>query len=149
MLSQDILLPQRLVLAVFAFEEDGAGFHGSEAVPDSGGDVEDGDGAAGEHVDGGGEDAGVIVEVLLEVTTQANNGLGGGAVTMDGHHRTRLNGVEHALGVVFGTIPKIQVHPKPRRRLGLLGEFIQNGLSYFHCALCLDCYLGRAWSLIS
>lgn len=74
-------------------------------MPDSG----------GEHVDGGGEDAGVIVEVLLEVATKANDGLGRISMTMDRHHRTQFNGVEHPLGVVFRTIPKIRVHPEKRR----------------------------------
>lgn len=47
-------------------------------MPDSG----------GEHVDGGDEDAGIIVEVLLEVATKANDGLGKISMTMDRHHRT-------------------------------------------------------------
>lgn len=47
-------------------------------MPDSG----------GEHVDGGDEDAGIIVEVLLEVATKTNDGLGRISMTMDRHHRT-------------------------------------------------------------
>jgi len=70
-------------------------------MPLSDGDVEDG--SAGEHVDSIGEVALVIVEVFHKVASHANAGLAGVKMTMDGHHRTRLDSVQHPLGMIrFG-----------------------------------------------
>ena len=119
----DIPLPDRHVGAVFDFEEDGAGGEALEGVPLAGGDVEE-EGAGG-HVDDLRQASVGIVEVLLEVTAEADDRLGGGRVPMDGQDRARLDGVQHALGAIGRRIPQVQVHPQPRRRLRPRRQFVQ------------------------
>ena len=50
----------------------------------AGGDVDEG--AAGEHVDGFGQTAFLIVKVFFEMPAEADYRLGGGSVTMDGQN---------------------------------------------------------------
>ena len=43
-------------------------------------------------------------------------------MTVDGQHRARLQGVQHALGVVILAIAQVIVLPQARAGLGLGGE---------------------------
>ena len=49
------------------------------------------------------------------MTADANTGLAGVAVTVDGHLGARLDGVEHALGLVVGRVAKVQIAAKMYR----------------------------------
>ena len=49
-------------------------------------------------------------------------------MTVDGQHRARLQGVEHALGVVILTISQIIVLPQARVSLGLSREGVKEFL---------------------
>ena len=53
--------------------------------------------------------AGGIVEIFDKMTADANAGLAGAAVTMDGHLGAGLNGVEHALRLVVGRVAQVQI----------------------------------------
>lgn len=81
-------------------------------------DVEDG--ATRQHVDGVGQGAVFVVEVFHEVATDADAGLAGVAMAVDGHHSAWLDGVEHALGLVLVGVAQIQITTKPRAFLGLV-----------------------------
>ena len=63
--------------------------------------------ATGEHVDGVGKVAVGIVEIFDEMTADADAGLAGVAVTMDGHLGAGLDGVEHGLGLVVGRVAQV------------------------------------------
>ena len=80
-------------------------------MPLAGGDVDEG--TAGRHVNRRSLGTGIIVKVFDEVSSQAHHRLGGGPVPMDGQYRSRLDGVEHPLGLVGRAVPEVQVH---RRR---------------------------------
>ena len=94
--------------------------------------------AAGVHVDGVGEMAGIVIEVLLEMPTEADDCLGGGPVPMNGQDRAGLDGVEHPLGLVRRGVPEIEVHPEPGRGLRLGGEVIQYVLVDSHTPLAIS-----------
>ena len=57
---------------------------------------------------------------------------------MDGQRRTRLDGVQHALGIIRRRLPQIHIHPQPRRRLRLCGQVIQYCLRYLHTQYALN-----------
>ena len=75
----------------------------------AGGDVDEG--AAGEHVDGFGQPATLIVEVFFEMTAEADDRFGGGSVPMDGQNCAGLDGIQHALGAIGRRVPQIVIHP--------------------------------------
>ena len=76
----------------------------------------------GYHIDGGGEVAVVIVEVFLEMAADADAGLAGAEVAVDGHRGAGFDGVEHALGVVLGAVAEVEVAAQAGRGLGLGGQ---------------------------
>lgn len=45
-------------------------------------------------------------------------------MAVDGHHRARLEGVEHTLGMVFRRVAEVEVHPQPRGGFRLGGQLI-------------------------
>ena len=53
--------------------------------------------------------AGVVVEDLLCAAAEDDHLFAGLRVPMDGDDRTRLDGVQHPLGVVFRGIPEVVV----------------------------------------
>lgn len=76
----------------------------------------------GYHIDGVGEVAVVVVEVFLEMAADADAGLAGAEVAVDGHHGAGLEGVEHALGVVLGAVAEVEVAAQAGRGLCLGGQ---------------------------
>ena len=64
----------------------------------------------------------VVVEVFLEMAAEADAGLAGAEVSVDGHHGAGFDGVEHALGVVLGTVAEVEVAAQAGRGLGLGGQ---------------------------
>lgn len=95
-------------------------------MPLAGGDVNER--AARDHVDHRGQGAGIVIEVLLEMSPQAHHRLGCSPMPMDGQHRPRLDGIEHPLRLILRRIPQVQVHPETRRCLGLGGQGIEGML---------------------
>ena len=51
---------------------------------------------------------------------------------MDGHHRAGLQGVEHTLALVGRGVAQVEVHPQPRRGLGLSSQGIEEFLINQH-----------------
>ena len=133
MLIQDVFLSQRFPRPVLAFKQHRPTLQAFQAVPLSGRDVNER--PAGEHVDGIGQPALLVIEVFLEMPPQAHHRLGGGPVPMDGKHRPRLYGIQHALGLILRRIPQIQVHPETRGCLGLGGQGIKDMLVDNHTLL--------------
>ena len=56
------------------------------------------------------------------MAADADAGLAGAEVAMDGHHGAGLDGVEHALGVILGVVAEVEVAAQARRGLGLGGQ---------------------------
>lgn len=81
-------------------------------MPLVGGDVDKG--AARDHVNRSRLGSRIVVKVLHEMPPQADHCLRGRPVPMNGKNRSRLDGVEHSLGLVRRRIPEIQVHPETR-----------------------------------
>ena len=102
-------------------------------MPLSGGDVDER--ATRGHVDQRGSGAGIVIKVLLEMPTQAHHRLGSGPVSMDGEHRPRLDGIQHALGLILRRIAQVKVHPEARGCLGLGGQGIEGMLVDDHTLL--------------
>lgn len=99
------------------------------------GDVEDEVGTAGGEFNGIGADAvEVVVELFNLAASQADDRFQTVLMPMDGHGTARLDGVEHALGLIVRTITQIQIHPKPRRSLSLVSQIIKNSLCDYHIA---------------
>ena len=71
---QDILLPQRLPRPILALKQHCAALEGLEAVPLADGNVDNR--TTGDHVDGVGEPSLGVVEILLEMPTEADHRLG-------------------------------------------------------------------------
>lgn len=63
----------------------------------------------------------LIEEQLLRPAPQHHHVLTRAHVPMHWNHRPRLDGVEHALGLVVDRVPEVIVHPQARRGLGLGG----------------------------
>ena len=59
---------------------------------------------------------------------------------MDGHHRARLQGVEHTLALVGGGVTQVEVHPQARRGLGLSGQGIEELLVNKHVKCRVESY---------
>ena len=123
MLIQDVFLSQRFPRPVLALQQHRTTFQAFQAVPLPCWDIDEH--PAGDHVDGIGQSALLVIEVFLEMPTQAHHRLGGGPVPMDGKHRPRLYGIQHALGLILRRITQIQVHPEARGCLGLGGQGIE------------------------
>ena len=115
----NILLPQRLPRPILALQQHRSGLQGFQAVPLADGDIKDV--ASRNHLNRRGLGPGIVVEEFPEVPPQADHRFGGVPVPMDGHHGSRLDGVQHALGKILRAVPEVQVHPEARRRLGLRG----------------------------
>ena len=56
------------------------------------------------------------------MAADADAGLAGAEMAMDGHHGAGLDGVEHALGVVLGAIAVVEVAARAGRGLDLGGQ---------------------------
>lgn len=94
-------------------------------MPLAGGDVKGNDGAIGRKLDGlSAHTLQVVVVFFHQSASKADHRFTAVAVPVDGQRASRLNGVEHALGLVIGTVPKVPVHSQARRGLGLLSEVI-------------------------
>ena len=126
MLIQDVFLSQRFPRPVLALQQHRATLQAFQAVPLSGRDVNER--PAGDHVDGIGQPALLVIEVFLEMPPQAHNSLGSCPVPMDGKHRSGLNRIQHALGLILRRIPQIQVHTETRGCHGLGGQGVEGML---------------------
>lgn len=62
-----------------------------------------------------------IEEQFLRPAPQHHHVLTRAHVPMHGNHRPRLDGIEHALGLVVNRVPEVIVHPQAGRGLGLGG----------------------------
>lgn len=78
-------------------------------MPLTGGNVQND--AAWAHIDGLDQNTILVVEILLKMAADANNSLGRCVMSMDGHHGSGLNGIEHPLRLVFRGIAEVEVHP--------------------------------------
>jgi len=102
-------------------------------VPLASGDVEAIGGAVrGEVKDVRDNAVEFVVEDFTQMTTEADDGLGGFLMAMDGQDSAWLHGIEHALRLIVRRGPEVIVHPKAWRGLGLGSEIIENTLSYNH-----------------
>lgn len=84
------------------------------------------------HVDGIRKDAILVIEILLEMPTDADHRLGRGFMSMDGNHSSGLDGVEHSLGVVSLRIAEVKVHAQTQEGFGLGGQVVKNMLMKNH-----------------
>lgn len=107
----EFIRTQWLIRAVFGFQENGAAFEAFQAVPLANRDVNDG--APREHVDGVGQVAVVIVEVLHKMSPHTKAGLRRTQMPVYGHICTWLNGVEHPLRLILFRIAQIHIAPQP------------------------------------
>ena len=117
---ENILLTQWRPRPVLALQQHRATLQAFQAVPLTRWDIDES--PARDHIDGIGQPALLVIEVFLEMPTQAHHRLGGGPVPMDGKHRSRLDGIQHPLGLILRRIPQVQVHPEARGCLGLGGQ---------------------------
>ena len=74
----------------------------------------------------------VVIIEPLHFAAKRYNGLGGVTMAMDGHHRARLQGVEHTLALVGGGVAQVEVHPQTRGGLGLSGQFVKEMFIKLH-----------------
>ena len=81
--------------------------------------------AAGDHVDDLRHLPVIGTEDFPQVPAEADHRLGGGRVPMDGQHRPGLERIQHPLRQVLRRIPKVQIHPEPRRLLRPRGQFVK------------------------
>ena len=125
---EDVLLPQRRVGAVLAFEEDAARFEAFEGVPAAFFHIEAAEVAAGVEDDRFGLPAGIVVEVPADLAAEDGDRFRGAAMPMDRQHRARLQRIEHPLRLVVRGIAQVHIHPQPGRRLRRGGELVENRL---------------------
>ena len=64
----------------------------------------------------------VVVEDPDGLAAEHGDTLRGMEMTVDGQHRARLQGIQHALGVVIPAVAQVIVLPQARAGLGLGGE---------------------------
>lgn len=67
----------------------------------------------------------VVVEHLAEMPAEAHHRLGRLGMPMNRQRRPRFQRIQHPLGLVLRSVSEVQVHPQPRRGLGLGGEVIE------------------------
>ena len=53
----------------------------------------------------------VVVIQPFHLATEHHYGLGSVLMAVDGHHRARLQGVQHALAMVIRRVAQVEVHP--------------------------------------
>ena len=123
--SHHIHFLHRLPSPILAFQDHAATFETLQGMPLPYGDAEAADVATGFNEDSISQSAFVIVIEPFHLATEHYHGLGGVAVTVDGHHRARLQGVQHALALVIRRIAQVEVHPLPRRGFRLCRQGVE------------------------
>ena len=74
----------------------------------------------------------VVVEDPKGLAAEHGHALRRMEMTVDGQHRARLQGVEHALALVVLAVAQVEVLPQARVGLGLGGEGVEEGLGDYH-----------------
>ena len=67
----------------------------------------------------------IIIEHPLNLASQDHHRFRRCTMSVYRHHRPGLQSIEHPLRAILWRVPKIQIHPQPRRSLGRCGQLIQ------------------------
>ena len=102
-------------------------------MPLADGDVEGDAVAAGGEVDYFGYFAVIVIEDFTQMAAEADHCFGRFHMAVDGKRRSRLQGIQHSLAPVVGTIAEVKIHPEPGRGFGLGGEVVEELLVDDHC----------------
>ena len=138
-----ILFFQRLPNTIFALQNHTPRFQALQRMPLTHRDTKTADVASGFNKDGVGKLTLVVIIEPLHLATKHHNGLRSVLVTVDGHHCTRLQGVEHTLALVFRTVAHVVVHSQPQGGFRLCSQGVEEFLINQH----LKCRVESQWGV--
>ena len=128
-----LLLPQLPPRPILRLKQHRPGLQALQAMPLSGLDIQHN--SARHHINCLSEMSFRVVEILLEVPTNTYTRLRRILMPMYGHHRPRLQRIQHTLALIIRRIPQIHGHAEPRTLLRLRRQLVKDLLIYNHSHL--------------